>query len=790
MKVSEQWLREWVNPALDTQELVAQITMAGLEVDGVESLGGDCSGVVVGEVRAVNPHPDAEKLRICEVFDGEQSYQVVCGAPNVEPGMRVPFAQVGAKLPGGLKIKRAKLRGVESLGMLCSEQELGLAEESDGLMPLPADAPLGTDIVTYLGLNDSVIDIDLTPNRSDCLSVAGLARELGVLNRMPVNAPDIQPVAARIPDRFEIRVEAPAACPRYIGRVIRGVDLSRPSPLWMQERLRRSGMRSIDPVVDVTNYVMLELGQPLHAFDLDQLKGGIVVRMAKLGEQITLLDGETVELKDNTLLIADHEKPLAMAGIMGGEHSGVTENTRDILLESAFFAPLAITGRARQYGLHTESSHRFERGVDYQLQRKAAERATQLLLEIVGGEPGELIEVVAEQELPAAELVTLRHQRAEELLGMEFTREEVEDILTRLGLTLEESTEAGWTWRAPSYRFDIEREVDLIEELGRIRGYNNLPVTKPKVSLEFQAVPEIRHSWEEFKAHLVARGYQEAITYSFVDPQLQKALFPEVDGIALANPISADLSVMRVSLLPGLVNALRYNQNRQQSRVRLFETGLRFLKEGDNISQEPMLAGLIAGTRDPENWADKSTPLDFYDAKGDVESLLARVGADFSFKPGTHPAMHPGQCARIERNGELVGFVGALHPALLNSLNLNGPVFIFELCLALVTEGKLPSFKGFSKYPGTRRDLAVVVDKQVLFAEIEAQVRKVAGQWLTQVRLFDVYEGAHIEDGKKSVALGLVWQHPERTLQEEEITSAFEAVIRELEKEFGALLRS
>ena len=790
MKVSEQWLREWVNPALDTQELVAQITMAGLEVDGVDPVGGDCSGVVVGEVRTVNPHPDAEKLRVCEVFDGEQTHQVVCGAANVAAGMRVPFARLGAQLPGGLKIKKAKLRGVESHGMLCSEQELGLAEESDGLMPLPADAPLGEDVVNYLRLNDCVIDVDLTPNRSDCLSVAGLARELGVLNRLAVTAPEIQPVAARIPDRFEIRVEAPAACPRYIGRVIRGVDLSRPSPLWMQERLRRSGMRSIDAVVDVTNYVMLELGQPLHAFDLNQLRGGIVVRMARSGEQITLLDGQTIELKDNTLLIADQEKPLALAGIMGGEHSGVTENTRDLFLESAFFAPLAVTGRARQYGLHTESSHRFERGVDYQLQRQAAERATQLLLEIVGGEPGELIEVVAEQELPVAQHVTLRHQRAEELLGMTFTRGEVEDILTRLGLTLEETTEVGWTWGAPSYRFDIEREVDLIEELGRIRGYNNLPVTKPKVELGFQAVPETRHSWSEFKEHLVTLGYQEAITYSFVDPQLQKALFPDLNGIALANPISADLSVMRVSLLPGLVNALRYNQNRQQNRVRLFETGLRFVQESDKISQEPMLAGLIAGSRDPESWTVKAVPVDFYDAKGDVESLLARIGTGFSFQPGSHPAMHPGQCAQIERNGELVGFVGALHPAVANSLNLNGPVFIFELCLTLVTEGKLPSFKGFSKYPGTRRDIAVVVDKQVLFAEIEALARKVAGQWLTQVRLFDVYEGAHIEEGKKSVALGLVWQHPERTLQEEEITAAFEAVIRELEKEFGALLRS
>ncbi len=790
MKISEQWLREWVNPAVDTQALAAQITMAGLEVDGVEAVGGERTDVVVAEVSQVAPHPDADKLRVCQVFDGSQTFQVVCGAPNVHEGMRVPLARIGAKLPGGLKIKAAKLRGVDSQGMLCSEAELGLSEQSDGLMPLPADAPLGTNVSDYLQLQDSVIDVDLTPNRSDCLSMAGLAREVGVLNRLSLNAPEIAPVAGVHADRFDIQVEAADACPRYIGRIIRNVDLTRPTPIWMQERLRRAGMRSIDPVVDVTNYVMLELGQPLHAFDLKQLHQGIRVRMAVAGEQITLLDGQTIELRDNTLLIADHQRPLALAGIMGGENSGVTAETRDILLESAFFAPLAITGRARQYGLHTESSHRFERGVDYQLQRRAAERATRLLLDIVGGEPGELMEVAAPDKLPNRPSVELRHARAEQLLGMRFSREEIEEILTRLGLTIAHATDSSWHWCVPSYRFDIEREVDLIEELGRVAGYNNLPVTKPKATLGLSPIPENRRSLMEFKTHLVSQGYQEAITYSFVDPELQRLLFPEIDGIALANPISSDMSVMRVSLLPGLVNALRHNQNRQQNRVRLFESGLRFLKDGEKIIQQPMLAGLINGSRLPEGWAGAAESVDFFDIKGDVESLLARVGGDFQFCADSHSALHPGQCARIERDGELVGYVGALHPAVVNALNLNGPVFIFELCLAFISFGKLPAYKGFSRFPGMRRDLAVVVEQGVSYAEIENVARAVAGEWLTQVRVFDVYAGTHIESGKKSVALGLTWQHPERTLHDEEVTVAFNAVINELKQRLGASLRS
>ncbi|MEP3588806.1 MAG: phenylalanine--tRNA ligase subunit beta, partial [Marinobacter sp.] len=521
MKFSEQWLREWVNPSIDSQALMDQITMAGLEVDGFEPVAGEFTGIIVGEVLSVEAHPDADKLRVCQVSNGEETVQVVCGAPNVREGLKVPFAEVGAVLPGNFKIKKAKLRGQPSQGMLCSESELALSESHDGLMELPDDAPVGQSMVDYLKLNDIAIDVDLTPNRSDCLSIKGLAREVGVLNSMVVEAPEIEPVEAVHSEVPAIRIEAPEACPRYLGRVLRNVNLKAETPLWMQEKLRRSGIRSIDAAVDVTNYVMLELGQPLHAFDREEISGGIVVRMAKAGEKLVLLDGQEVELTAETLVIADHDKPIAIAGVMGGEHSGVNDKTQDLVLESAYFEPIAMAGKARHYGLHTDASHRFERGVDYELAREAMERATRLLMDIVGGEPGEIVEVVSWEDLPSAKTVDLREKRLADVLGLAIDRTTVEEILSRLGLRVEKLLKDGWRISVPSFRPDISIEEDLIEEVGRIYGYNNLPVTEPTGSLGLSVREEATRPLSAVRNFFVAHGYQEAITYSFVDPKVQ-----------------------------------------------------------------------------------------------------------------------------------------------------------------------------------------------------------------------------------------------------------------------------
>ena len=667
MKFSEQWLREWVQPEITTQELVDQLTLAGLEVDGAEPVAGAFSGIVVGQVVSREQHPDADKLSLCQVTDGTETFQIVCGAANVREGLKIPFAKIGAVLPsdepGGFKIKKAKLRGVESFGMLCAEQELGMAESSDGLMELPDNAPLGVDVREYLNLDDTIIDVDLTPNRADCLSLAGLARETGVLTKSSVAGPQISAVAATIADEPSIEVSAADACPRYLGRIVRNVNVKAETPLWMVEKLRRSGTRTIDPVVDITNYVLLELGQPMHAFDLNQVDGGIRVRMAEQGEKLTLLDGQEVELNADTLVIADHNKPLAMAGVMGGEHSGVNGETKDLLLEAAFFNPIAIAGRARNYGLHTDSSHRFERGVDYELANTAMERATQLVLEICGGDAGPVKEVTTENKLPQAATITLRRSRIEQILSLTMADEEVTDILERLGMTVQMSAE-GWTVEAPSYRFDMSIEADLIEELARIYGYNRLPVRTPAAATPLAKAPESRLPIRDLRRQMIARGFHEAITYSFVEPSLQKALDPERDALALLNPISADMSVMRTTLWTGLVSAASYNLKRQQPRVRMFETGLRFVPEQDGLVQTPTLAMLICGNRVAQSWTEQETPVDFFDLKGDVEALLARGGeADaYRFEAAQHPALHPGQSARILKNGQPIGWMGALHP--------------------------------------------------------------------------------------------------------------------------------
>ncbi|MCK0106833.1 phenylalanine--tRNA ligase subunit beta [Marinobacter sp. S0848L] len=790
MKFSEQWLREWVNPSIDSQALMDQITMAGLEVDGFEPVAGEFSGVIVGEVVSVEAHPDADKLRVCQVSNGEETVQVVCGAPNVREGLKVPFAEVGAVLPGNFKIKKAKLRGQPSQGMLCSESELALSESHDGLMELPDDAPVGQSMVDYLKLNDIAIDVDLTPNRSDCLSIKGLAREVGVLNSQVVEAPEIEPVEAVHSEVPAIRVEAPEACPRYLGRVLRNVNLKAETPLWMQEKLRRSGIRSIDAAVDVTNYVMLELGQPLHAFDREEISGGIVVRMAKAGEKLVLLDGQEVELTAETLVIADHDKPIAIAGVMGGEHSGVNEKTQDLVLESAYFEPIAMAGKARHYGLHTDASHRFERGVDYELAREAMERATRLLMDIVGGEPGDIVEVVSWEDLPKAKTVDLREKRLADVLGLAIDRTTVEEILSRLGLRVEKLLKDGWRISVPSFRPDISIEEDLIEEVGRIYGYNNLPVTEPTGSLGLSVREEAVRPLSAVRNFFVAQGYQEAITYSFVDPKVQQLIDPDREGIALANPISADLSVMRTTLWSGLIKTVQHNQNRQQPRIRLFETGLRFVKDGDQIDQQPMLAGVVVGNQTPENWTNGRRASDFFDVKGELESLFQVLGIEIQFRASQHPALHPGQTAELLRDGESVGWLGTLHPQVQKNLELNGTILMFELFLNSIVTGYVPNFKDVSKFPEVRRDLAIIIGSEVSFAQVEEIARKQAGEHLTDMRVFDVYEGESLGEGNRSLALSLFWQHPERTLNEDEVHTLFNGVIDSLKEELGATLRS
>ena len=791
MKISESWLREWVNPAISTDELVAQLTMAGLEVDAVESVAGEFTGVIVGEIVACEQHPDADKLRVCQVAGlPEGLAQVVCGAPNARPGIKIPFATIGAQLPGDFKIKKAKLRGVESFGMLCGQTELAAGDDDSGVWELPTDAPVGADLREYLNLDDKLIEVDLTPNRSDCLSVKGLAREVGVLNSTNVNATEILAVPATIPDTFPVALNAGEACSRYIGRVIRNIDISRPSPLWLQEKLQRAGLRSIDAVVDVTNYVLLELGQPMHAFDLAQLTEGINVRLAEGEETLTLLDDQQVKLKADTLVITDSKGPLAIAGVMGGKASAVSEKTRDIFLESAFFNPLAIAGRARAYGLHTDSSHRFERGVDYQLQEQAMERATALLLSVVGGEAGPLIHVQNEQ-LPKERQVTLRRERIVNGLSLELPDDQVIDILTRLGLELLETNADGWSFAVPSYRFDISIEADLLEELARVYGYNRLPTRSLAAPIQIQAHPEILLGLPALRKHLVSRGFQEAITYSFIEPGLNKLFDPQLDPVVLRNPISADMAAMRTSLLPGLVSVLRHNLNRQQERVRIFESGLRFVPGADGLVQEAMLAGLIYGDRMPEAWSNPAEAVDFYDMKGDLESLLALTGDDasFSFLPQTHAALHPGQCAGIFKSGELQGYIGALHPGLQQQLDIPKPVYVFEIKLSAVLTARIPAFQALSKYPEVRRDLAILVDRTVSASDLLDAVKSQAGDSLSDLKVFDVYTGKGIDPQRKSIALGLTFQHPSRTLTEDEISASIANITQHLEATFAATLR-
>ena len=794
MKFSESWLRQLVDPAISVEDLVSQVTMAGLEVDGVEAAAPRISGVVVGEIISVQQHPDADKLRVCQVLGASEQFQVVCGAPNARVGIKVPFATVGALLPGDFKIKKAKLRGVESFGMLCAQDELGLGDEASGLWELPADAPVGTNLVEYLDLDDMIIEVDLTPNRGDCLSIRGLAREVGVLNKADVTVQDCSAVKATISDVVSVKLNVPKGCARYVGRVMRDLNLAQPTPQWMKERLRRSGIRSLGPAVDVTNYVLLELGQPMHAFDLDKIDGGIVVNMGA-NQSLKLLDDSEVIVDADTLVIADHKKVLALAGIMGGSESSVSDQTTDILLESAWFNPLALAGKARLYGKHTDSSHRFERGVDPQLQIAAMERATALMLEICGGSVGPLVVQESAENLPVAAEITLRDARLAQQLGLTIDADEVDDILSRLGLSLVKRSSNGATWLAPSWRFDLTIEQDLVEEVARIYGYNNLPTSTPTMALDLQPNPESQQQPGVFRSQLISRGYQEVITYSFVDPEVQALVDPGVTPVSLANPISADMAVMRTNLWSGLLSTAAYNLNRQQSRIRIFEMGQCFVpsEEGDlGLSQNMMLAGLICGSRAPVGWTSTKDKVDFYDIKGDLEAVFAQTGlaAEFSFTADEHPALHPGQAASICRNGQKIGWIGQLHPKIQKRLGISTEAYLFQVDFSKIEDVRIPSFQEVSKFPEVKRDLAFIVDTSVPAQHLVNSAREAAGKHLIDLKLFDVYQSKDVDSKGKSIALGLTFQDDSRTLTDEEINHAIDSVVSHLAEICGAELRA
>jgi len=789
MRISENWLREWVNPDLNTDELVAQLTMAGLEVDSVECAAPKLDNIVVASVVKREQHPQADRLSLCQVDDGSgELVQVICGASNVREGLKVPFARIGAELPG-FKIKKAKLRGVESFGMICSEQELQMADSSNGILELPADAPVGQAISEYLALNDSLIEIDLTPNRGDCLSIAGVAREVAANNPVALTPVGIEPVTAAIDNRIDVELINAEACPAYTGRIIRGVNPSAQTPMWMREKLRRCGLRPISPVVDVTNYILIELGQPMHGFDLTKLSGGIRVRNAQAGEKLTLLDGSALECRDDTLVIADHDKALALAGIMGGLDSSVQDDTRDILLEAAFFAPAHIAGKARSYGLHTDSSHRFERGVDPQLQTLAMERATRLIIDIMGGEAGPVVQVTSPEHMPTNPEVTLRHARIERMLGIDVSEQQVEQILRDLDMSV--SAGAGeWTVRAPSYRFDITIEADLIEEIGRIIGYNNIPGTREAAHATMSSFSEQRVSLNQVRDALVGLGYYEAITYSFVSPELQAILDPGQATLSLSNPISADMSEMRTRLLPGLVQAVRHNLNRQQNRVRLFETGLCFVPGEQGLVQRPHVGAVISGSAQPESWADKQRPADFFDIKGDLQALMRMArAAVFEFCPSQNPVLHPGQSADILVDGNTVGYVGVLHPAVLQKLGVQQNLLAFEIEAKYLTASALPAFAELSRFPAIRRDLALLVEQDIDAQQLINSVTSLQSSIIKDVFVFDVYTGGELKKNLKSIALGLILQDFSRTLVDEDVDQIVDQVLQILNKFYNAVLR-
>ena len=791
MKFSENWLRELVEIRADRDQLAHALTMAGLEVEELTVLGEGLDGVVVAEIIAAEKHPEADRLQVCRVDAGQgEPLQIVCGAPNARVGIKVPLATVGASLPGGIAIKAAKLRGVESFGMLCSAKELGVDADASGLLELPADAPVGQPLASYLGLPDASIELKLTPNRPDCLGLVGLAHDVAALFGSRVKVPAQLSAAVASAARRGVRLEAGKDAPRYLGRIIEGIDAAARTPLWMAERLRRAGLRPISAVVDVTNYVMLELGQPMHAFDNDALRGDIVVRHATAGETLKLLDGSEARLDGGFVVIADEAKVLAVAGVMGGFESRVTDATANVFLESAHFAPSAIMGKARKLGLHTDASHRFERGVDPALPQRALERATELLLAIVGGKAGPVLVAERPKDLPSPAPVTLRRERLRRVLGVTVDDAEVARIFTALGMQVV-SVADGWTVTAPSSRFDIEREEDLIEEVARIFGYDNIPTHTPAGALTLAAEPEARIGELALREQLAARGYHEAVNLSFVPAELL-ARWSFTDALVpLANPLSADLAVMRPSLLPGLVESLRHNRARQQERVRLFEVA-RVFAAGDPPVETPSLAIAACGSARAEQWGESARALDFFDLKGDLDAIIAWGGGPqrWSVHADQLPAwLHPGRGARVARDGITVGFLGALHPQLAKALDLGPDVHVLEVALEPLLGRRLPRARPVPRFPSVRRDLALDLPEAVSWSQIEQVVRDTLGGVLSQLKLFDRYSGKGVEAGRKSLAMGLILQDASRTLTDDDADRCVREAVTALEKACKAKLR-
>lgn len=792
MKISLHWLRDWVDPGSDVPHLAHALTMAGLEIEAVHRAGPDLPGVIVAEVRGVEPHPDAEKLKVCRVWTGREELQIVCGASNVRVGMKAPLATLGSQLPGGMEIKKAKLRGVESFGMLCSAKELTLAEESSGLYDLPQDLKTGVPLVEALSLADTILEVNLTPNRGDCMSVLGVAREVAAIRKQPLTGPRMVAVPAAIAETFPVRIDAADGCPTFVGRVIRGIRAQAQTPFWMQDRLRRAGLRPISAVVDVTNYVMLELGQPMHAYDLNKLHGAVVVRLAKPAEQLKLLDGRIVTLGQDVLVIADERGALGIAGVMGGEESGIAPDTCDVFLEVAYFEPNTIAGRGRRYGLITDASQRFERGVDPKLQERAIERATELLLACAGGQAGPVVVTRGSRPSASEQKIVLRHERVQRVLGANISARDVITCLERIGIELEPvnpSTGASqWAARVPSWRFDLRIEEDLIEEVARLVGFDNIPERRETATQTIEPWTETRIRAQRAADLLVDRGYQEAITYAFTDAAAQQALCGEA-GLALANPISSELGAMRVSLWPGLLRAVSENQRRQQARVRLFEIGRKYASQSG--AETEVVAGVVTGTALPEQWGIETSRADFFDVKADVEALLGLTGAadEFRFERDTHPALHPGQSARIWRGNQAVGWLGVLHPQQVRRLDLTYPAVLFEIETETGLGARVPTYHEISKFPAIRRDIAVIVEEALPADVLRTHVQGAAGSALKDLTVLSVYRGRQIQDGKKSIALSLVLQDTSRTLTDDEADAIVAQVVERLRQRLDAAIR-
>jgi phenylalanyl-tRNA synthetase beta chain len=791
MKFSESWLREWVNPSVDRKQLSDAITMAGLEVESISHVAEKFQGVVVGEVISVAKHPEAERLNICAVNAGtDKTLTIVCGASNVKAGMKYPAALEGAVLSSNLVIKNTKLRGVMSEGMLCSPQELGLGEDAEGLLELPKDAPVGKDVWDYLKLQDHLIDVSITPNRGDCLGMRGLARDISAITRSAYTDLKIPAVKPTLKETLPVKIEERESCPTYTGRIIRNVNTNTPTPIWLREHLRRYGIRSISVVVDITNYVMLELGQPMHAFDFDKIVGGINVRLSKSDEKLALLDGSEATLDDKTLVIADNEKPVALGGVMGGMNSCVTTETKNIFFEAAFFKIAPVARACRHYRVNSDSAYRYERGVDPTYQRTALERATQLVLDIAGGEAGPVTEVSYAELLPQPVTITLRAAKITALLGCDISAGEIETIFEYLGFQ-NKKTKDGWEVTAPARRSDILVEVDLIEEIGRLYGFDKIPLHHYASALQISTSADTKVPLSRFRNALADLGYQEVITYSFIDPKLQALFDPQSPPKPLKNPMSVDMSVMRTSLWPSLIGALLYNLNRQQSRVRIFESGLQFIETANGLTQETVLSGLVTGSAEPEQWGTKSRAVDFFDLKGDLENLfkLTHDQKHFTFMPATDPALHPGQTAQIFRKGRLLGTIGSLHPSLMRTLKIDAKVFLFELFLSELERLDPLKMTEISKFPEIRRDLAILIDQSVPAQALQYTIREVAGDLLKEVDIFDLYQGKGIEPGRKSIALALTLQHGSRTLVDDEVAEVMDKVIVALNSQFNAELR-